>query len=307
MGHLLGRWNALADRRRPAVDAGLLDGWLGGRRRHGGRAAGVGGERAAGHGHGGGRPHEQRRADDRGRRSSALRRCPWRSGLGGALGRPHTCGDRYDGRDRSAPGSGLCTRCLRRQWPPRPPRGIGSAASGRDSGLRRTDGAGNSVLPPAPRFPCRALPSRVPVMRRLGGANGSVRRGEVRGERAALREKRRRDRRHRPAQLPVCPCEPPHPESRTRRPSRDRLAAEFVPRAYPRCTWCASRGARWALSDRYAQLPARLPDGRRAGCCARRLCPFTRANACGTPRGRGSRATAVFSRARSSVQRVGWA
>ena len=236
-------------------------------------------------------------------RSVAARggRSGWRSRTPTHLRRPL----RRAGSLRSR--SGLCTRCLRRQWPPRPPRGIGSAASGRDSGLRRTDGAGNSVLPPAPRFPCRALPSGVPVMRRLGGPNGSVRRGEVRGERAALREKRRRDRRHRPAQLPVCPCEPPHPESRTRRPSRDRLAAEFVPRAYPRCTWCASRGARWALSDRYAQLPARLPDGRRAGCCARRLCPFTRANACGTPRGRGSRATAVFSRARSSVQRVGWA
>ena len=65
-------------------------------------------------------------------------------------------------------------------------------------------------------------------------------------------------------------------EPRARRPAGDGLAAQLVRRADASGAGRPAGAARVALSDRPAQLPARVPDGRPPGCRARAARPRSR-------------------------------
>ena len=140
-------------------------------------------------------PPREHPAPDRGRgrgRVGDRRRRRRRSGGGRRRGAERRSG---------APCRDLRTRVLRRQRRARSADRVRHAAAGRRRAADAPDERGDRPRVAPARLPRRAPAHRLPVVRRFDGAGGDLRRGQVRGQRQAVRGDARGDRRDRPVQL----------------------------------------------------------------------------------------------------------
>ena len=215
-------------------------------------------------------------------------------------------------RRRHAPGGGLHRRRVRRRDTGRADR-VRSPAPGRRRRHHARAQGRDPLGPQGPWLPRGPACRRLPVLRRVDGADRRLREAALRRERQRVRPRRAGRGGDRPVLLVLRPAADPDPQPRSGRPARAGQPVEHRPGPH---AWTADRAwhgrAGHLLPHRHAQLRSRHRPRRRRGRCtgAARAAAAARARLPARPRRRRGRAgparRSVPPRGRAARRRDRW-